>query len=243
MTQQKTRTYPTPLQQTIKRDLDREQRRLRKHRPIQQTLTNTLAHPHTLARPHTPTLVLVLVLVLVEDHAAQRTLQHTIKPFAHHIQRIPEHRRDTIQLAAHTHTLRTLPRKQHHDTTTINSTTPHNTPTNTTPSQHTQPIQQPLTPNTHHHTTILEHRPTQQRKTNINHTQTRISTNTLQQPASLTTQPPHTPTRQQPRQHNTIPKHNTTSISSTSVKTIQLARHPTNTNGVSDNTVRLARHP
>ncbi len=94
MTGQHIRPHPQRLHQPEQRHLDREQRRLREHRPIQQP-----------RRPRTPT-------TSANTHTRAAPVKHTVQRRTHRVERLREHRERLIQLPAHPGPLRTLTREQ-----------------------------------------------------------------------------------------------------------------------------------
>ncbi len=92
MTHQIIRGHPVMRQQTEQGHLDREQRRLSEHRPLEQ-------------------------LRLTLDHPGERTVQVDVQRPDNLVERSREHRLRRIQLAAHAHTLTTLSGEQERDRT------------------------------------------------------------------------------------------------------------------------------
>src|SRR6202044_284275 len=145
MPNQISRPHTPTLENPEQRDLQREQTSLREQRVIQTRRPRTL---------------------LSEQHLEQRTPQTLIQNHTNLIQRSPEPRNTPIQLATHTNTLRTLPRKQKRDPPITNNTLKHTRP-NPTIQHNTQTITQlPQTP-TNNNRTTPKRRPTRQREPNI----------------------------------------------------------------------------
>ena len=187
MPQQIIRPHPTRPHHLGQRHLEREQRRLREHRLIQQ--------PRRLGP------------LSSEHHLPQRPPQRPVQKPAHLIQHTREHRRRPIQLTPHPRTLRPLTRKQQRHLRTLHRRPHHNPTRHPTPTKPHQPSTQIPTRLPHHNQPMPQRRTPHQRLSNPRHIHHTTTAHKLPQPHSLRPQTTLTPPRHHPRHrtnHHTL---------------------------------------
>ena len=136
-----------------------------------------------------------------KQHPLQRIPQMPIQLTTHPVQRIPKNRERLIKLPTHTHTLRTLPRKEKGQRALTFAAPPHHTPGELSTRECPESTQKHLPITSQHHPTMLEHRTSSQRSSNIQQLQLGITVDTVEQPPRLITQRRLALRREYPRHH------------------------------------------